>query len=88
MQSSTVELSDDELDDEALEQEENVTAVPSTKEVVQKMAEIRSFLQSREVPENIWNSFSVVDSYVTNIGFSSRFVQKKISELYLVKEQD
>lgn len=75
------------MDDEALEREENVTAVPSTKEVAQKMGEIRNFLQSREVPENIWTSFGIVESYVTNVGFSSRFVQKKISE-YLVNEQE
>lgn len=57
-----------------------MTKVPTVKEMTQKMTDIRNFLQSREVSEQVWNSFCTLEGYISNISFSNKLVQTKISE--------
>lgn len=71
-------ISDEENENEF--DEHVMVSVPSIKEMTQKMTDTRIFLQSREVPEKVWNSFCNVESYINNISFAT--IQTKISDFF------
>ena len=71
--------SDDDKNDQEPNEDAEIT-IPSIREMTQKMTEICTFLQSREVPEEVWNSFSTLEGYLSNISFSNRLTQTKISQ--------
>lgn len=73
-------ISDDEENEEKQPEADVIMNVPSVKDMTQKITEIRTFLQSREVPENVWNGFCTLEEYISNISFSNRLVQSKISD--------
>lgn len=75
-------MSEDELNEEAIEEVAMIN-VPSVKDMTEKIIDIRTFLESREVPEKVWNSFCNLESYISNINFSNRLVQTKISDLFI-----
>jgi hypothetical protein len=58
-------------EEEEKESNENVY-VPSVTEMLQRMTETRNFLESYTVPENVWNSFCILESYVNNVNFSNK----------------
>jgi hypothetical protein len=63
-------LASDEEEEEK-ESNENVY-VPSVTEMLKIMTETRNFLESYTVPENIWNSFCILESYVNNVNFPNK----------------
>lgn len=62
------------------ESEDVSVYVPSVSEIVQKMMDIRNFLESRAIPDHVWSSFSNLENYINNIHFSARHVQRKITD--------
>jgi hypothetical protein len=74
---TNVPVSDDEENENEFD-EHVMVSVPSIKEMTQKMTDTRIFLQSRQVPEKVWNGFCDLESYINNIRFSSIHVQTKI----------
>ncbi|XP_063918645.1 tigger transposable element-derived protein 4-like [Zophobas morio] len=71
---TSVMATSDEAEGEENESDEDVDVyVPSLNEMAQKMAETRNFLESRTVPEPIWNSFCNLERYISDIHFSNRY---------------
>jgi hypothetical protein len=56
-------VSDDEENENDFD-EHVMVSVPSIKEMPQKMTDTRIFLQSRKVPEKVWNGFCDLESYI------------------------
>ncbi|ERL94941.1 hypothetical protein D910_12213 [Dendroctonus ponderosae] len=84
---SSTALSNNEEDDDLSETDSTLdtNAVPTISEMTKKVSETRNFLQSRQVPNHIWESFCDLENYINNIYFCSRNVQRKIFEKDFMK---
>lgn len=80
---STTALSDNEEDDDLGESDSAIDTnadVLTIFEITKNISETRNFLESRHVPNHIWESFCNLENYINNINFCSRNVQTKITD--------
>lgn len=81
--SNMVSSDSDEDNDDLVEfnsVEDTHVYVPTIREMENKISDTRNFLESRQVPDQIWASFCNLESYINREYLSSRNVQTKITD--------